>query len=108
MSEEFHGKTAAALCHGAELGRITKHFGKRHLGIDNLDRTPIVNAFDAALREFKSPVTSPMKLSGTKACTFMTGSRITGFARRAASWNAIEPAILNAASDESTSWKEPS
>ena len=39
---------------------------------------------------------------------FMIGSRMTGFAFLAASWNAIEPAILNAASDESTSWNEPS
>ena len=34
----------------------------------------------------------------------MIGSISTGLAFLAASWNAIEPAILNAISDESTSW----
>ena len=38
----------------------------------------------------------------------MTGSSSTGLAFFAASWNAIDPAILNAISDESTSWYEPS
>jgi hypothetical protein len=32
----------------------------------------------------------------------------TGRARLQASWKAIEPAILKAISDESTSWKLPS
>jgi hypothetical protein len=38
----------------------------------------------------------------------MMGSSRTGFALRAPSWRAIEPAILKAISDESTSWAEPS
>jgi hypothetical protein len=38
----------------------------------------------------------------------MTGSSSTGLAFLAASLNAIEPAILNASSEESTSWYEPS
>ena len=38
----------------------------------------------------------------------MIGSSSTGLAFLAASWNAIDPAILNAISDESTSWYEPS
>jgi hypothetical protein len=38
----------------------------------------------------------------------MTGSSNVGSARRAASCTAIEPAILNAISEESTSWYEPS
>ena len=37
----------------------------------------------------------------------MIGSRMTGLARFAASLIAIEPAILNAISLESTSWYEP-
>ena len=40
--------------------------------------------------------------------TAITGSSRTGLALRAASWIAIEPAILKAISEESTSWKEPS
>ena len=37
----------------------------------------------------------------------MIGSSSTGLARFAASLNAIEPAILNAISLESTSWYDP-
>ena len=40
--------------------------------------------------------------------TAITGSSSFGFARFIASLNAIEPAILNARSLESTSWYEPS
>ena len=42
--------------------------------------------------------------SGTVTETFMMGSRIAGLAFRQASLNAMEPAILNAISEESTSW----
>ena len=45
---------------------------------------------------------------GTTTSTRITGSSSTGLAFFAASWNAIDPAILNAISDESTSWYEPS
>ena len=38
----------------------------------------------------------------------MIGSSSTGLALRAASLKAIEPAILNAISEESTSWYVPS
>ncbi len=59
-------------------------------------------------RDVMSPITSPMYSSGVTTSTSMTGSRMTGRARFEASWKAIEPAILNATSDESTSWKLPS
>ena len=59
-------------------------------------------------RLFKLPMTSPMYSSGTTTSTRMTGSSSTGCARFAASLNAIDPAILNAISLESTSWYEPS
>ncbi len=55
-------------------------------------------------REFRSPMTSPMFSSGVTTSTLIIGSSSTGFASRAASFIAIEPAILNAISDESTSW----
>ena len=54
------------------------------------------------------PMMSPMYSFGTTTSTLITGSSRTGLAFLAASWNAIEPAILNAISDESTSWYEPS
>ena len=55
-------------------------------------------------RDVTSPMTSPMYSSGTMMQTFMMGSRITGSAFWHASLNAMEPAILNASSEESTSW----
>jgi len=51
---------------------------------------------------------SPMYSSGTTTSTRITGSSSTGPALFAASLNAIDPAILNAISFESTSWNEPS
>ena len=53
-------------------------------------------------------MTSPMNSSGMVTSTRMIGSRIIGSAFSTASLRAIEPAILNAISDESTSWNEPS
>ena len=49
-----------------------------------------------------------MKSWGVTTSTAMIGSSRTGFARRAASLSASEPAILNAISDESVSWYLPS
>ncbi len=59
-------------------------------------------------RDVMSPMTSPMYSSGVTTSTAITGSSSTGAAFLAASWKAIEPAILNAISEESTSWKLPS
>ena len=49
-------------------------------------------------------MTSPRKSSGVTTSTAITGSSRTGLERRVPSWIAIEPAILNAISEESTSW----
>ena len=59
-------------------------------------------------RRFRSPITSPEYSSGVTTSTFMIGSSSTGFALAKPSLKAIEPAILNAISLESTSWYEPS
>jgi len=59
-------------------------------------------------RPFRSPMTSPMKSSGVTISQSMMGSRSVGFAVRTASRKAMEPAILNAISFESTSCMEPS
>ena len=45
--------------------------------------------------------------SGVTTSTAMTGSSRTGLALRAASFTAMEPAILKAISEESTSWYDP-
>ncbi len=49
-------------------------------------------------------MTSPMYSSGVTTSTSITGSRRTVPALAAPSLNPIEPAILNAISEESTSW----
>src|SRR5690349_22513612 len=59
-------------------------------------------------REFRSPMTSPMFSSGVTTSTAMSGSSRAGLALRAASLKTIEPAILKAISEESTSWYWPS
>src|SRR6058998_2662476 len=46
-------------------------------------------------RELRSPMIVPAKSSGVTTSTAMTGSSRTGEALRAASLNAIDPAILN-------------
>jgi hypothetical protein len=45
-----------------------------------------------------------MYSSGVRTSTDITGSRSTGSASAAAFLKAIEPAILKASSEESTSW----
>ena len=53
-------------------------------------------------------MTSPMNSSGIVTSTRIIGSSTTGLALATASLIAMEPAILNAISDESTSWYDPS
>ena len=53
-------------------------------------------------------MTSPMFSSGVVTSTAIIGSMRAGSALRAASLKPIEPAILNAISEESTSWYAPS
>ena len=57
----------------------------------------------APRRLFKSPMTLPIYSSGTTTSTFMIGSIMTGSAFFIASLNAMEPAMENAISEESTS-----
>ena len=55
-------------------------------------------------RDDRSPITLPMKSSGVSTSTAIIGSSSTGVALRMPSLNAIDAAILNAFSFESTSW----
>ena len=55
-------------------------------------------------RDDRSPTTLPMKSSGVSTSTAIIGSSSTGLALRMPSLNAIDAAILNAFSFESTSW----
>ena len=56
----------------------------------------------------RSLITSPMNSSGVVISTLITGSMISGAALAMASLKANDPAILNAISEESTSWNWPS
>ena len=53
-------------------------------------------------------MTSPTASSGTEIVSFTIGSSRQASASAAACLNAIEPATLNAFSDESTVWYWPS
>ena len=55
-------------------------------------------------RELRSPLTAPTASSGTVTSSSMIGSSSVGCAFSYADLNAIEPATLNAISDESTVW----
>src|SRR5439155_1384120 len=59
-------------------------------------------------RLLRFPMTSPRYSSGVVTSTAIVGSSSRGFARFIASLKAMEPAILNARSLESTSWYDPS
>jgi len=60
------------------------------------------------MRRVSKRARTTRRSSGTVTSTLTYGSRRTGLAFSAPALNAIEPATLNAASDESTSWNEPS
>jgi len=65
----------------------------------------VVTQLDStSFRELMSPITSPMYSSGIVTSTFMIGSRSTAPAFAIASLNAMDPAMWNAISEESTSW----
>jgi len=59
-------------------------------------------------RPLRSPMMSPMYSSGTTNLDPHHRLEQHGLPRRAASLKPIEPAILNASSEESTSWYDPS
>ena len=92
----FHGVLTTALGAGAQVGSIAEHLGQGDKGIDLLGAGAHLVALNLA--------TAPMYSSGTITHTFMMGSSRTGSASRIASLKAMEPAILKAISEESTSW----
>ncbi len=60
------------------------------------------------LREVRSAITSPSISSGTTTSSRIIGSSRTGFAEASAFFSAIDPAMRNAMSEESTVWNDPS
>ena len=100
----LHGVVTTALSLGTQVGSIAEHLSQRHVGID-LDSTgtgDLTQNVAAACGDIANDGTHI--LSGTVTETFMMGSRMAGLAFLQASLNAMEPAILNAISEESTSW----
>ena len=99
----LHRILAAALRTGAEVGSIAKHLGQRHIGVDLLGATAGLQLHDLSAAGIQIAITSPIYSSGTMTLTFMIGSCSVGSAFRQASLKAMEPAILKAISEESTS-----
>ena len=77
----LHGIVATALGLGTQVSGVAEHGGQRHIGV-HLDGAG----------------------TGDLAQNVAAAGRITGLAFLQASLNAMEPAILKAISEESTSW----
>ncbi len=90
--------------HGTKDDRIAEHLRKRALGLDHLQFSLTIDTHDASAAAVEVSITSPRHSSGTLTSTFMTGSTGMGIASPIAFLKASEAAILNAISDESTSW----
>ena len=105
---ELHRVAGAALGHAAQLGGVAEHLGQRHHGPDDLRVAARLDALDLAAAALMSPSTSPKKSSGVVTSTFMIGSSMPGRPCATPSLRPSMPAILNAISDESTAWNEPS
>ena len=86
----LHRVLATALRAGAEVSRVAEHLSQRNESVDLLRAAAGLEALD-------------LTSSGTMTQTFMIGSSSVGPAFWQASLKAMEPAILNAISEESTS-----
>jgi len=103
VAVRLHRVLTTALRFGTHIGRIAKHFGKRNLRINLLRARKGIHSENHAAAGVQVTDNVAIYSSGTVTVTFMIGSMMTGSALRIASLNAIEPAILNAISEESTS-----
>ena len=95
---------AAAMCGLVMKGQLQKYVGgyddKWAVAVPFLMSVPTIWPRLALI----SPITSPMYSSGAVTTTFIIGSSSVGPAFRHASLKAMLPQILNAISEESTSW----
>src|SRR6266568_2037392 len=101
---ELHRVARPSLRLGPEVADVAEHLRQRDERLDDPGSPRSSMAWIWPRLELRSPITSPMFSSGVVTSTAIIGSSSTGWALRAADLNAIEPAILNAISDESTSW----
>lgn len=100
---ELHREVASALRARSQSGRVTEHLRKRDLRVDDLLAVAVFHRLDAASSAVDRAEHVAEVLVGVVTSTAIMGSSRTGSAFAAPSLSAIEPAILNAISDESTS-----
>src|SRR5438105_11382541 len=105
---KFHAVDGPPLGLRPQVGGVAEHVAQRHVGAYHLHggRPSIPRIWPR--RDDRSPRISPMNSSGITTSTFMIGSSRAGWPLRMPSLAAIEPAMVNAISLESTSWYEPS
>ena len=109
VSGELHGVVAAALRHGAQVGRVAEHLREGHPRRDHLDAGPRLHVLDvaAARREVADDVAHVvLGDDDLDVHDRFLEDRLGLLGRRPG--RPCEPAILKAISDESTSWYEPS
>ena len=99
----FHRVLTTALGIRTQIAGVAEHFGQRNQCIDLNGTGAGFLTLNLTTRELRSPITVPVYSSGTDNGNFMIGSIRIGCACFIASLKAIEPAILNAISEESTS-----
>jgi hypothetical protein len=101
---EMHGETAAALRPRAQFGGVAEHLRQRHHRLDDLRGPAQLRAFDAAAARIQ--VADHVAHVLFRNHHFHRHDRLQQhrLGRLAASLIAIEPAILKAISEESTSW----
>src|SRR5215813_8608842 len=104
---EVHRRGGAALRHRAKIRFIAEHFRERNHRGNDLRTGAREHSLDSSAPRVDVAGDRSMYSSGVTTSTFITGSSSAGLAALAAFLKAIEPAILNANSDESTSWKLP-
>ena len=101
---ERHRERSSSRGHRTQDNRIAEHLRERNLRAHDLEVSMLSMPRIRPRRLLKSPMISPMKLSGTYTCTLYIGSSRIGLASRQPFLKAIWLAILNAISEESTAW----
>ena len=98
----LHGVLTTALGLGTHIRCVAEHLRQRNFAGDlHSTRSSLLILHDAATGV--EVTDNVAEVSSERYTTFMIGSMMTGSALRIASLNAMEPAILKAISEESTS-----
>ena len=105
---ELHLEVGAAAADRAQVGRVVEHLGHRHLGLDLGRRALRLHPQRVAAARVEVADHVADDVLGAADVSRTIGSSRTGSASSIACLKAIEPAILKAISEESTSWCLPS